>query len=816
MIARIAVSCAVYAMDKPYSYRIPEGMRIQQGMRVRVPFGAGNRRTEGMVLSVEPGSEERLKPIEAALDEAPVLSAAQLRLAQFLRERYFCTCYDALRAILPSGLWFRKTELLTLTQPGEPPEAVLKKPDACRLFRLLQELGGSAPVELLCAQFPDEDSFLSAAACLQRRKLLKSDLELQKKNAEKYQKAACLAIPSEEAAEIIRARRRAAPQQAAVLSLLLSGQSVSCRELQLLTGACAATIGRLEKLGLICFTWQQVYRRPAQGCAPELQPPPVLNEEQQACFEGLLAQMSREKPGAALLYGVTGSGKTAVYLQLIAKTLENGKSAVLLVPEIALTPQLLTRLRGQFADRTAILHSSLRVGERYDEWQRIRRGEARVVVGTRSAIFAPVQNLGLIILDEEQEHTYKSENAPRYHAREVALYRGLCEQALVLLGSATPSIETMYHAREGKLALYHLTQRYNRQALPKTMIVDMKQELRRGNDTALSLPLEEALRDTILSGHQAVLFLNRRGNSRCLICVECGEAPSCPRCSVQLTYHSANQRLMCHYCGYSEPVVTRCPHCGGALKPVGFGTQKIEQQLAAVFPDTKLIRMDADSVGAADGHAALLGRFQEEKIPILLGTQMIAKGLDFPSVTLAGILDADSGLYLDHYRAAETTFSLITQVAGRSGRGSDAGMAIIQTMTPEHPVLRMAAAQDYDAFYELEIKMRRLRRCPPFEDIFTFTLTGVQEQQVIQSAVRLRDALAGNLQSESFRALDALLLGPAPMNVAKVNYTYRYRLTLCCKNSRPVRSLFSFLLSAFSRDSKNKGVNVFLDVNSYD
>ena len=430
-------------------------------------------------------------------------------------------------------------------------------------------------------------------------------------------------------------------------------------------------------------------------------------------------------------------------------------------------------------------------------------------------MFAPVRDPAVIILDEEQEHTYKSENAPRYHAREIALYRGAKEGALVLFGSATPSIETMYLAKTGVYTLYTLKTRYNGRALPDARIIDMKQELRAGNDLDISRELEEGVRDAILDGKQSILFLNRRGNSRYLVCMDCGDVPQCPRCSVHLTYHSSGRRLMCHYCGYSRPAHARCEKCGGAMKAVGSGTQKIEQELKALFPDTELLRMDADTVAASGSHEELLRTFREKKIPILLGTQMVAKGLDFPAVTLVGVLDADMSLYVDNFRAAETTFSLITQVVGRSGRGADSGTAMIQTMTPEHPVLQLAAKQDYDAFYELELQMRKLRGCPPFSDLFTFTIAGLEERGLVQAAVRLRDALAANLQKEPYAAMRAQLLGPAPASVARVNYSYRYQLTLVCRNSAPLRKLLAFLLVEFSKDKQNKGLTAFIDINSY-
>ena len=492
-----------------------------------------------------------------------------------------------------------------------------------------------------------------------------------------------------------------------------------------------------------------------------------------------------------------------------------GRTAMLLVPEIALTPQMMAKFTAYFGENVAMLHSGLQLTERYDQWKRIRRGDVRVVLGTRSAVFAPLPDLGLIIMDEEQEPTYCSENPPRYHTRDVAQFRCAQSGALLLLGSATPTVETMYYAREGRYQVFPLYRRYNEKALPEVFIADLRDELRAGNETAVSEPLRSALEENLARGEQSILFLNRRGSSRMLLCGECGEVPECPRCSVPMTYHSANGRLMCHYCGHSEPAYDRCPQCGGIMKHIGTGTQKVEEELHALFPGAKVLRMDTDTVGASHGHEKLLRQFEEEKIPILLGTQMVAKGLDFPSVTLVGVLDADMSLYVDNFRAAETTFSLITQVVGRSGRGADSGCAMIQTMTPEHPVLQLAARQDYDAFYDMELQMRKLRSCPPFSDLFTITVAGLEERGLIQASVRLRDALAANLQREPYCREPAQLLGPAPAPVARVNYSYRYQLTLVCRNTAPIRRLLAFVLAEFSKDRQNRGLTALIDINSY-
>ena len=591
MIAEVAVSCAIFAIDQPYSYRIPQGMQILPGMRVVVPFGRANRRTEAIVLGVQTGSEDKLKAIEQLLDDAPVMTDEQLRLAAFVRERYFCTYYDAVKAILPAGLWFRQEKIYRIREDAADWREVCRgRETELMLMQLLEDFGASAPETALLNQMEDRQQAQAAIGWLLSKKLIENDLELTQKPGARKQKFAAIAAP-EEAARYAEKKKRTAPVQAAVLELLGAAGECACRELTELTGATASTFSRLEKLGLITI-WEQEVQPELLSPAQEAAQPPILNDEQQAAFDGLCRQMQSQKPGAALLYGVTGSGKTAVYIRLIYEALKAGKSAILLVPEISLTPQLLEKLSAHFGQAVAVLHSSLRISELFAQWRRIQSGQARVVVGTRSAVFAPVQSPGLFILDEEQEHTYKSENSPRYHAREIARYRGAKAGALVLLGSATPSVESMYRAKCGDYCLYTLKKRYNEKTLPQTQIVDLKQEIRQGNATAISLPLEEKLRDNIIAGRHSILFLNRRGNSRYLVCVECGDVPTCPRCSVHLTYHSVNQRLVCHYCGYTEPARARCEKCGGALKPIGSGTQKIEQELRWIFPDTPLLRMD--------------------------------------------------------------------------------------------------------------------------------------------------------------------------------------------------------------------------------
>lgn len=813
MIVQVAVSAATFAIDKPYSYRVPEGMPIQPGQRVQLPFGRGNRPTEGVVLTVSSGDDGKLKEVTALLDPEPILTDRQLRLAAFLRERYFCTFYDAIRAMLPGGVWFRQRVTVCLTEDRSWQQAVIRKEGARQILELLEQAGGQAEATALERTLPEEE-LKSVLGYLSGKKWISTQTDYLRRLGDKTEKIAVLAVPPEEAMAYAASRPKSAAMQKAVLELLCSLGTAAVKELCYYTGAGVGTVNRLEQLGYLTLSHRPVLRcreiRPAV-----LNGPLVLNPEQQACYQGLLAKMEADQPGVALLQGVTGSGKTAVYIQLIHACLERGKSALLLVPEIALTPQLLGLMAAYFADQVGILHSSLGAGERYDQWKRVRDGQARVVVGTRSAVFAPCSP-GLIILDEEQEHSYKSENNPRYSAKEVAIFRGAKEGALVLLGSATPSIETMYRAKSNDYALYRLTSRYNGRPLPEVEVVDMRQELKLGNDLSLSVRLRQAMMEIRQQGKQTILLLNRRGNSRALVCVDCRQTPQCPRCSIRLTYHSANQRLMCHYCGYSQPAPERCPDCGGPMKTLGTGTQKVQQELEYLFPDMESLRMDTDTVSAANTHEQILTEFQQRGVPVLIGTQMVAKGLNLPNVTLVGVLDADLSLYTGGYRAGETTFNMLTQVVGRAGRGDAPGKAVIQTLVPEHSVIRLAARQDYEGFYNQEIELRRVQNAPPFGDIGVITFSGQEETAVLRGAVKLRDSLNDCLNLPEYRNERCSVLGPAPCAVPKINYHYRYQVTLLCRMSKNLRLLLAHLLRQFAKDKANRGVSAFVDINGYE
>ncbi len=740
-VAKIAVSAATYWIDKPYDYLIPRELAdlVRPGVRVYVPFSQGNRRSEGIVLALSDSSGyDRLKAILSVLDEEPVLSEEQIRLALFMRDRFFCTVYDAVKAMLPAGLWF--------------------------------------------------------------------DSDGKRRVNDKMVEMARLAISPEDAAVIAENKRRRSPQQANLLDLLCSFEALPSHELMRFTGASRQSLKSLCTAELVELYQREVYRRP-QIHAEEAESLPVLNAEQAAAFAGLSELARSGKASAALLFGVTGSGKTSVYIHLIQEQLTCGKTAILLVPEIALTPQMLATFSSHFGEQIAVLHSSLTSGERYDEWKRVKSGKARLVIGTRSAVFAPVENLGIIIIDEEQEETYKSENSPRYHAREIAKFRCARSDCMLLLGSATPDIVSRYYAKTGRYAYFALHSRFNEQQMPTVRIVDMKRELRRGNGGNISSVLQEEIASNLERSEQSILFINRRGAHKLITCGACGFTYKCPRCSVSLTYHSANNRLMCHYCGYSTRIDPVCPDCGGTLNHIGAGTQLIVEELQQLFPDAPILRMDTDSVTPVGSHEALFEKFKNENIPIMVGTQMVTKGLNFENVTLVGVISADQSLYAGDYRAGERTFSLITQVVGRGGRGAKPGRAVIQTYTPDNETIRLAAQQDYEAFFISELSLRQIQNTPPFCDILTITASGQEEAQVVRACRFARQRLEQLLSGKK----EIRFLGPTPLSVVKVNNRYRYRVQLNCMSDAAVRSAVSQTVIDCNTDKRFKGVAVFAD-----
>lgn len=628
---------------------------------------------------------------------------------------------------------------------------------------------------------------------------------------DKMREMISLAIDAEEAFDTAQNIRRKAPMQAALLELMCSTGRVSAREAMHFTGASRQSLNALINAQLVFADKEEVFRRP-EVWTGKLKALPELNREQESAYSGIKKLLDEPRPEAALLCGVTGSGKTSVYIRLIDDTIKSGKCAILLVPEIALTPQMIHTFSEYFGNDVAILHSSLAVGERYDEWKRIKTGGAKLAIGTRSAVFAPFENLGLIIIDEEQEDSYKSENSPRYHARDVAKYRCAKTNSLLLLGSATPDIESRYAAEIGKYKIFQMHERYNAMQLPSVEIVDMKSELKSGNGSELSSRLKAELEENIERGEQSILFINRRGANKLICCGDCGYVYKCPNCSVSLTYHSVNKRLICHYCGYTRRADSHCPDCGGMLTFVGAGTQLIEEELKQLYPDTQVLRMDTDTVKAAGSHDVLLNKFKAEKIPIMVGTQMVTKGLNFENVTLIGVVSADQSLYCGDYRSGERTFSLITQVIGRSGRGSKPGRAIIQTFTPQNEIIRLAAQQDYEGFFKTELSLRRLQDTPPFADIIAITASGTVESAVIKCCTDICTVVKAELRDRS----DVRILGPAPLAVVRVNNRYRYRVNICCTADRQIREIISSVLIRCAKSGKYRGVSVFADNNPSD
>ena len=814
-MVKVAVSAAPYSIDKPYSYLVPESLAAAAvpGVQVMVPFGRGNKESEGLILArVQEPKLPGSKALRQVLDPEPVLDKAGIDLALWMRGRYFCTVFEAVKTILPAGLWYGLREIWSLAmEPETARSAAVGIPGAWQVLDLLEKQGGKADIRVLRDALGDGAE--KPLKAMKKAEILTCETDAKRKIADKSHRMVELAVNTEDAYALTEPKRRSAPARYEVVNFLATAGRTPAAEVSYYTGASARTLKTMEKAGLIAFSEEEELRVPSLD---DVEPGPeiVLNEEQQRAFEEILGRVQAAKPSVTLLHGVTGSGKTQVYLRLVQETLALGKTAMVLVPEIVLTPQMMRKFSSYFGSRVAMLHSSLKMTERYDQWKRIRRGEVDVVLGTRSALFAPLKNLGLIIMDEEQEGSYQSENVPRYDAREVAKYLCVREKAALVFGSATPTVETAWAAEQGNYQKALLRRRYNENALPEVLIADLRQEILNGNPGLISTPLRQELEKNLAAGEQSILFLNRRGSSRMLLCGECGYVPQCPRCSTAMTYHSANGRLMCHYCGHSEPAADTCPECGGWMKHVGAGTQKVEEELRELFPEAGILRMDADTT--AGGHEEILQTFERERVPILLGTQMVAKGLDFENVTLVGVLSADISLYVDNYRAAERTFSLLTQVVGRAGRGGKTGRAVIQTYTPGNDVIRCAARQDYDAFYESEIRMRRLRRYPPFADLFTVTVSGTEEGRVLRAAVSVRETLRQLCRRPELAAGEPEVLGPAPAPVVKVNNRFRYRCTLVGKNDKATREMLAWLQKDFAKDSANRGMNLFVDHNAAD
>ena len=742
----VAVSNATFHFDKLYTYAVMPDQQnaVKLGSMVLVPFGRGSRARMGVVLACD--AEPESAKLKYLFDVAPAsacLTPELLRLVHFLKERTFCTYYEAVKAVIPYGAQYKPA----VAADGVTP--VLQK----QLTR------------------HTENSYRLVGGLPQKPK------------------------PT-------------AKQLAAVA--LLGGGPRTLNELEdkgisraVLDNLCAKGVLECSKVNKSIDLYSSI---------PLKNEPICLTAEQQAAYDALLPKLEDDAPHSALLYGVTGSGKTLVFLKLIAHCLEQGRKALVLVPEISLTPQMILRLKSQFGRRVAVQHSALNHTERLLQWQMIQDGGADIVVGTRSAIFSPLENIGLIIIDEEQEHTYRSESAPRYSAHEVARQRAAENGALLLLASATPSTESFYAAQHGRTQLVRLTQRYGGNPLPTVQIVDMRAELAAGNPREISLSLEDAIRRNLDAGKQTILLLNRRGYQTMAQCEDCREVLKCQKCSVPMVYHKSAHKVLCHYCGSQMEPPTVCPTCGGKLQYRGFGTQKAEEELAKLFPDARVLRMDQDSTAAKDAHEKLLAKFADHEYDIMVGTQMVAKGLDFEDVTLVGVLGIDSLLFAQGFRAYENVFSLITQVVGRSGRAKDPGFAIIQTTDPDNPVLNLAAAQDYDAFFEQEIAYRKLGLYPPFCGLCVIGFAGAKEIETARAAARFA-ALLGQ-QAAKQPNLPLRVLGPTPSSIEKINDTYRYKLTIKCRNDRRFRDLVRSALELYEQEKLPSKATVAVDLHS--
>ena len=743
----VAVSNATFHFDKLYTYAVMPDQQdtVRLGSMVLVPFGRGSRARMGVVLACD--AEPESAKLKFLFDVAPAsacLTPELLRLVHFLKERTFCTYYEAVKAVIPYGAQYKPT----VAEDGVTP--VLQK-QLVRHTENAYKLVGTLPP-----------------------------------------------------------KPRPTAKQLAAVALLAGGErTLSALEEKgisraVLDNLCAKGVLECSKVNKSIDLYSSI---------PLKNEPILLTEEQQAAYNALLPGLEDAAPHSALLYGVTGSGKTLVFLKLIEHCLQMGRRALVLVPEISLTPQMILRLKSQFGKRVAVQHSALNHTERLLQWQMIQDGGADIVVGTRSAIFSPLENIGLIIIDEEQEHTYRSESAPRYSAHEVARQRAAENGALLLLASATPSTESYYAAQHGRTQLVRLTKRYGGNPLPKVQIVDMRAELASGNPREISLAMEDAIRHNLEAGKQTILLLNRRGYQTVAQCEDCREVLKCQKCSVPMVYHKSAHKLLCHYCGSQlDPPPARCPACGGKLQYRGFGTQKAEEELAKLFPEARILRMDQDTTAAKDAHEKLLAKFARHEYDIMVGTQMVAKGLDFEDVTLVGVLGIDSLLFAQGFRAYETVFSLVTQVVGRSGRAKDPGFAIIQTTDPDNPVLNLAAAQDYDAFFEQEIAYRKLGLYPPFCGLCVVGFAGPKESEVARASARFA-ALLGR-QAAKQPDLPLRVLGPTPGSIEKINDSYRYKLTVKCRNDHRFRDLIRETLTLYEQEKLPGKATVVVDLHS--
>ena len=807
--ALVAVEGLVYHFDAPYSYKIPYELEetALAGCRVMVPFGNGNRKKQGLILSVKPlleaDSNVKLKSISAVLDETPLFTDEMLKLVTWLKENTFCTLFEAARTMLPAGIGLNyvisymantveESRLNKLSDDEKRIYNYLK--DGCKYVKqekILNDLGLSADSKIL--------------EKLVKQDILVTNVDAKRKTGDLTIKNVRLSIPEADAEELLNTLTA---KQKSVTKLLIDIGGASVKEVCYFTGVTPAVVTALEKKGVVELFDSEIYRKPRYEVSEKKAISPELTKVQNEAYKDLLSKYKSGKGSASLLYGVTGSGKTQVFLKLIEDVVADGKGVIVMVPEIALTPQTLGIFYSHFGDKVAVFHSALSAGERIDEWKRVKNGDAKIAIGTRSAVFAPFSDLGLIVMDEEQEHTYKSEMSPRYHAKDVARFRCAYHDSLLVLASATPSIETYTNAMNGRYGFVKLHERYGKAVLPEVVTVDISQ-----TKGAISNELYNALEECLENKHQAILLMNRRGFNTFASCSACKTVLSCPNCSISLTYHSANRRLMCHYCGYSQNYTDVCPECNEkAVTYSGFGTQRIEEELSDIFPNARILRMDADTTMARYSYQDKLTAFAKGEYDILLGTQMVAKGLDFPRVTLVGIISIDQQLYNDDFRSSEKAFDLLTQVIGRSGRGDYKGKAYIQTVLPDNDIIELSAAQDYESFYKTESLIRKSMVYPPFCDICSITFSSEQYNKSLASAKAFLEMLK-NAVTEDYSDVKINVLGPIQPRVNKISNKYRNILTIKCKNNKRFREMMSNLLVQYMKNTQNGGATAVVDIN---
>ncbi len=801
LTAGVAVDKTAFHFDKPYDYAVPEHLRpaAKIGCRVMIRFGSGSLR-QGMILSLhETEDTAGLKEIQEVLDKEPVLSEELVQLAFHMKERCFCTLFDACRAMLPTGLLLNVMYDYALS--GSDPAVTLSDDEQQIVDYLRMRRTPVRQDRLLSALGLTDDSLLIK---LTKKGVLSRTEAVKRRLQDVSIKMVTLRTEEPD--------RKLTPSQQEVIRTLQAVGDVSKKEICYFTGVSGAVVDNLVKRG-ICAYYEAA--PPAPSGNEEALPPSAaitLTADQDNAYRAMLGRYHSGEPSVSLLYGVTGSGKTSVFMKLIDQVHQDGKGVICMVPEIALTPQLLAKFTARYGESVAVFHSGLSLSRRLDEWKRVRSGAASIVVGTRSAVFAPFEKIGLIVMDEEQEYSYKSGASPRFHARELAKLRCFHHRCPLLLCSATPSVESFYFAQQGRYSLYTLGSRYGTAQLPRVITADMNVEREQGNPSDFSSVLLEEIEENLSRGEQSIILLNRRGHNNFVACRSCNQVISCPNCSISLTYHSANNRLMCHYCGYSSPTPDKCPVCHSEkLRYAGAGTQKAEQELAELFPQARILRLDTDSTMQRYAYEKKLGAFRDGAYDIMLGTQMVAKGLDFPQVTLVGVLSADMMMHSDDFRSYERTFSLLTQVVGRSGRGDLAGRAVIQTYEPENPIIELAAAQDYGEFFESEISLRRSMLYPPFADVCVAVFAGGDKQKTYQASLFFAERL-GVLAGSEYAEQPMRVLGPSPAIIARVNNRFRYRIIIKFKNNRRSRELLARLLTEFGKQRNFSDITAYTDI----